>query len=233
MLKHPIYEQKPYPVPRECLDTAFAHPSYGPTETLVPGRFSPSSKPVQTDRNRRSGLLSFPRRKPLSTQGRRSLPGSRRSLLSPVVGVERAVCLVTAGGSWSPSIGAVRRMPTARSTAVAPARPIPRAMEEPRGPSRSRRPSRSPVVHRAQPTARRGRCRTEKGLPRTVSQRFRGSPFRRSGARWRPYTSFDMFGPAPPAACSIGGTSGRADFSSPRKVNFFSSPSPSVPTTTM
>lgn len=64
--------------------------------------------------------------------------------------------------------------------------------------------------------------------------RFRGSPFYFcSGARGRPHTSFDMFGPAPPAACSIGGTSGSADFSSPRKVKVFSSPSPSVPTTTM
>lgn len=34
-------------------------------------------------------------------------------------------------------------------------------------------------------------------------------------------------------AGSIGGTSGSGDFSSPRKVNFFSSPSPSVSTTTM
>lgn len=49
------------------------------------------------------------------------------------------------------------------------------------------------------------------------------------------HASFARFGPAPapPAACSIGGTSGRADFSSPRKLNFFSSPSPSVSTTTM
>ncbi len=41
------------------------------------------------------------------------------------------------------------------------------------------------------------------------------------------------FGPAPPAACSIGGTSGSADFSSPRKVKVWDSPSPSVSTTTM
>lgn len=48
------------------------------------------------------------------------------------------------------------------------------------------------------------------------------------------HASFVRFGPAPPpAACSIGGTSGSADFSSPRKLNFFSSPSPSVSTTTM
>lgn len=60
-----------------------------------------------------------------------------------------------------------------------------------------------------------------------------GQPLGLLGRSARPYTSFVRFGPAPPAACSIGGTSGSADFSSPRKVNFFSSPSPSVPTTTM
>lgn len=86
---------------------------------------------------------------------------------------------------------------------------------------------RSPLT--AAPQARR---HGKRGCPGPFS-RFRGSPFRCSGAQELPYTSFDMFGPAPPAACSIGGTSGRADFSSPRKVNFFSSPSPSVPTTTM
>jgi hypothetical protein len=40
-------------------------------------------------------------------------------------------------------------------------------------------------------------------------------------------------GLSPPVVCSIGGTSGRADFSSPRKVKVAVSPSPSVSTTTM
>lgn len=47
------------------------------------------------------------------------------------------------------------------------------------------------------------------------------------------YASLLRLGPAPPAACSIGGTSGSADFSSPRKVKVTVSPSPSVSTTTM
>ena len=74
-------------------------------------------------------------------------------------------------------------------------------------------------------------ARHKRGCPGTV-ETVRGSPFSHSARRREPYASFVRFGP-PPAACSIGGTSGRGDFSSPRKLNFFASPSPSVSTTTM
>ncbi len=84
------------------------------------------------------------------------------------------------------------------------------------------RPARRPV----RPTNAR------KGLPRTGRKADSGAaPFRH--ALYGSHASFVRFGPAPPAACSIGGTSGRADFSSPRNENFLSSPSPSTPTTTM
>lgn len=68
----------------------------------------------------------------------------------------------------------------------------------------------------------------EKGLPRTDSS-VRGSPF---DAPCAGYASLLRFGPPLPAD-SIGGTSGSAAFSSPRKVNVAFSPSPSVSTTTM
>lgn len=56
----------------------------------------------------------------------------------------------------------------------------------------------------------------------------------RAGAL-RAQASLERLGPEPcvPAADSIGGVSGRADFSSPRKVNLRASPSPSTSTTTM
>lgn len=77
---------------------------------------------------------------------------------------------------------------------------------------------------------------TAKGWPETIHGP--GPPLRlRAQAELgsaSAHASFVRFGPAPPpAACSIGGTSGSAVFSSPRKLNFRSSPSPSVSTTTM
>lgn len=77
------------------------------------------------------------------------------------------------------------------------------------------------------PTAPRD---TERGCPGPLNGP--GQPLLRAQAL-RALTLPSSGSVAPPAACSIGGTSGSADFSSPRNENFFSSPSPSVSTTTM
>ncbi|MDQ0908608.1 hypothetical protein QFZ22_004593 [Streptomyces canus] len=81
------------------------------------------------------------------------------------------------------------------------------------------------------PLAKRSRSRS----PWSSAEKGAGAS-KSTGPFWRrpeAYASLLRFGPAPPAACSIGGTSGSAAFSSPRKVKVWVSPSPSVSTTTM
>lgn len=140
-------------------------------------------------------------------------PESPASPLFLVVGRETGVRLVTAGAATRARQGANERAEGGRR---APRRGWRRA---PRRASRSTTEGWPGTSYGPGPPL--GLC------PASPPQRL---SLRSASA----HASFVRFGPAPPpAACSIGGTSGSADFSSPRKLNFFSSPSPSVSTTTM
>lgn len=111
---------------------------------------------------------------------------------------------------------------------VRPVRPGPR-----------RRPTTTAGCRRSRSSGHARGAGAVKHQPLSFRQNLRADPQalepsgRTLGRTPEGHASLLRFGPAPPAACSIGGTSGSADFSSPRKVKAAVSPSPSTSTTTM
>lgn len=207
------------------------------------GGFNPSSKPPQTDIYWCSEHLRPSSRKPRPPPGRRALPQPPPHPLGRVVDPKRPVCLVTAGGPKGRPFRDLRPAARLRRNEAHPApggQPRPTRCGRGEGcpgspasaPSGPRRPPRRPPGPVGPSRTARQRRHGKRECPGTV-RNGPGHPLQLLRRSARPYASFVRFGPAPPAACSIGGTSGSADFSSPRKVNFLASPSPSVPTTTM
>lgn len=223
--------------PRTAREAASAHPAGGP------GPHRPERPPRHGSRTShtdpRSGQPRPPRveRTRHRAPHRTNAPAPQRAA-PPRLPRARHPTPHSGLRTGTPEPSRTGRPPAPQGRAAAPGgTPVPRAkgpLHDARLRGRSRAgPDNGPAPareERARPGPGRTPRRTRKwGCPGPLTGPGQPHTLR----RYAPYASFVRFGPAPPAACSTGGTSGSADFSSPRNENFFSSPSPSVSTTTM